>query len=311
MPQGVGVRLPERPLSLLSLTDFLIALDGRDVDNYPLISSPQNPKLKEAVSLRESRQRRKTGTFLIDGRDLLCKALRAGFRIDQLFLSDRFSDLSLVHTLQESGCEIYRLAPAAMGKLQYGERDVDAIGVARYADTGLQSLTKRIAAKRTTGAFQSKTYLVLDRMEKPGNLGAALRTADGAGVRGVLLSDPICDLWNPNAVRSSLGALFTVPIATGTEQEITAWLCERGATIFTARVEGSAPYAEADFRSEHAIVIGNEAEGLQQRWSGANCLAVSVPMLGAIDSLNASVTTAVLAYEALRQQTGSENKGGN
>jgi RNA methyltransferase, TrmH family len=139
-------------------------------------------------------------------------------------------------------------------------------------------------------------------MEKPGNLGAALRTADASGVDAVLLSDPICDAFNPNAIRSSLGAIFTVPTAFGTSQAVDAWLQQQRCSVFTARVEGAIPYSSASFDGPAAIVIGNEADGLQDRWSQSRFQGVSIPMMGKIDSLNASVSTAILLFEAVRQR---------
>ncbi len=187
-----------------------------------------------------------------------------------------------------------------MEKIQYGERRLDVIAVAAVMDTSLGCLEQRIV--KANRGYQSKTILVLDRMEKPGNLGAVLRTADAACVQAVILSDPICDVWNPNAVRSSLGGLFSVPIGIGSMVEVADWLKVHSFVIHTARVEGAVEYSAACFRDKHAFVIGNEAEGLADRWLNDAYQPLSIPMLGAIDSLNASVSTAILAFESLRQQ---------
>lgn len=248
--------------------------------------------------------------FLIDGGDLIERAIVGGFELSQIFVKDNEKSVAELEAIREKfasrlvSSECYRVAPDAMQKLQYGDRDLGMIAVAKIADTQLGTFGSRVQAKmmeRSAGVEASRCYLVLDRMEKPGNLGAALRTADGAGVAGVVLADPICDIWNPNAVRASLGALFTVPIAVSTEMEIQTYLQQAGIAIFTARVEGSVPYTSADFRRSHAIVIGNEANGLQQRWLGGGIQAISIPMSGAVDSLNASVSTAILLYESKRQ----------
>lgn len=283
--------------------------------NQPLlISSPQNPKLKAAIGLRDSKDRRKSGLFLIDGLDLIRKAIVGGFEMRSVFIDEQLAERQLRDVLQGRACEVFRVAKGPMEKLQYGDRSLEAIAVAKSPTVDLGALTESLsqsgASPKSIGAtsgnakssFQSKTVLVLDRMEKPGNLGAALRTADATGVQAVILSDPICDLWNPNAVRSSLGALFTVPIGVGNESDVREWLQHRGSVIYTARVEGSVDYTTVDYGCEHAIVIGNEAQGLQGRWQTGVEQAVRIPMLGEMDSLNASVSTAVLAYESLRQQ---------
>ena len=143
---------------------------------------------------------------------------------------------------------------------------------------------------------------VLERVEKPGNVGAVLRTADAAGVSALVVADARTDLYNPNAIRASLGTIFTLPVAQATAEETLSWLRSRRLTIFAARVNATLPYTEADFRGPAAIVLGSEAEGLTPAWSGAEVRAVSLPMRGAADSLNVSATAAVLFYEALRQR---------
>lgn len=281
--------------------------------NHLHISSPQNPKIKAAASLRDSRDRRKSGLFLIDGLELIRKAVVGGIEIESVFVSEGLTVRQIEDAVDGRRGEIFRVTDVAMEKLQYGDRSLSAIAVAKSRPVDLDSLGAAIdsheqssslsaANNHVKGPFHSRTVLVLDRMEKPGNLGAALRTADATGVRAVILCDPICDLWNPNAVRSSLGALFTVPIAVGNEIEVAAWLRNRGSVVYTARVEGSVEYTTVNYCSEHAIVIGNEAEGLKNRWLSGAEQAIRIPMLGEMDSLNASVSTAVLAYESLRQQ---------
>lgn len=282
------------------------------MDSYSFLSSTQNPKIRSASALRDAKARKQQGLFLIDGRDLTERAILGGQELSQIFVKDDEESLQELHSLRQKfasrlvSCECYRVAPEAMQKLQYGDRDLGIITVAKMSDTQLTTFADRVRARsggHSAGKQGSQCYLVLDRMEKPGNLGAALRTADGAGVAGVVLADPICDLWNPNAVRSSLGALFTVPIAVSSEEEIQAYFRKAGIQIFTARVEGAVPYTSANFCRSHAIVIGNEASGLQHRWIAPDVQAIAIPMSGAVDSLNASVSTAILLYESKRQNT--------
>ena len=145
-------------------------------------------------------------------------------------------------------------------------------------------------------------------MEKPGNLGAVLRSADGAGVDALVASDPRTDLFNPNAIRASLGTIFAVPLAAGPTPDVLDWLRERRIRIVVARVDGPERYSTADLTGPLAIVLGSEAEGLGEAWSGPNVTAVRLPMLGVADSLNVSAAAAVLLYEA-RRQRGDPRRG--
>ncbi|MFN7892942.1 MAG: TrmH family RNA methyltransferase [Pirellula sp.] len=264
-----------------------------------LISSVQNPRIKFACSLRNAKDRRKSGAFLIDGLALVQIAIACDVQIDQLFVDDESTLSKLPRQIWE-----HKKVPGTflcdqfpMEKLQYGGQSHSMIAVAKSWSMDLDSLATKRGPKSS-----NPLYLVLDRMEKPGNLGAALRTADASGVDAVLLSDPICDAFNPNAIRSSLGAIFTVPVAFGTSQAMEAWLQQQRCSVFAARVEGAIPYSSASFDGPTAIVIGNEADGLQDRWSQSRFQGVSIPMMGKIDSLNASVSTAVLLFEAVRQR---------
>ncbi|MFN7449828.1 MAG: TrmH family RNA methyltransferase [Pirellula sp.] len=264
-----------------------------------LISSVQNPRIKFACSLRNAKDRRKTGAFLIDGLALVQIAIACDVQIDQLFVNDESTLTKLPKLIwqQQQAPGTFVCDQPPMEKLQYGGQSHSMIAVAKSWPMDLDCLTRKLRPKSS-----HPLYLVLDRMEKPGNLGAALRTADASGVDAVLLSDPICDIFNPNAIRSSLGAIFTVPTAFGTCQAVAAWLQQQRCSVFTARVEGAIPYSSASFDGPIAIVIGNEADGLQDRWSQSRFQGVSIPMMGKIDSLNASVSTAILLFEAVRQR---------
>jgi TrmH family RNA methyltransferase len=142
----------------------------------------------------------------------------------------------------------------------------------------------------------------LEGVEKPGNVGAVLRTADAAGLSAVILADARTDLYNPNAIRASLGTIFTLPVCETTSGKLQNWLRQNGFRIVAARVDAAVPYTEVDYRGPTAILLGSEAVGLSPLWTGEGVTAVRLPMLGAADSLNVSVTAAVLFYEALRQR---------
>jgi RNA methyltransferase, TrmH family len=188
----------------------------------------------------------------------------------------------------------------AMAKLQYGDRAESLIAVGKQPDVALETLDERLS--RDAQHSQHRLFLVLDQMEKPGNLGAAMRTADAAGVGAVLLSDPISETWNPNAVRASLGALFRVPIAIGSASQIMRWLNERSIKIYAARVDGKQSLYELTFPSSSAILVGNETDGLGTNWDRPEVSSFQIPMFGAVDSLNVSVSASIVLFEAVRQQ---------
>jgi TrmH family RNA methyltransferase len=179
-----------------------------------------------------------------------------------------------------------------MEKLAYGQREEGMVAVAEMPSRRLEDL---VVPDRPVVA-------VLEGVEKPGNIGAVLRSADGAGISAVLLADCPVDLWNPNTIRASLGCVFTMPMAISRSLQVLDWLRQRGMRMYAARVDGSILYTEADLRPPAAIVLGSEAEGLSPIWAGPDIQAIRIPMRGQADSLNISVAAAVLFYESLRQQ---------
>jgi TrmH family RNA methyltransferase len=278
-----------------------------------IITSPHNPRVKWAASLREARDRKREQRILIDGWGNVEHALAAGLDCTDLFVASRADELvSHLHTLQVSHPSLRTVvvAPEAMQRLQYGQRDVDAIAVAVTPPCDLETFDQRIAKSKdrhaTSGAAEAlvkqELYLVLDRMEKPGNLGAILRSADAAGVTSVLMSDPVCEIWNPNAIRASLGAIFHVPIGVGSESTVAEWLKQKDVSIYAARSDVGNNYAQEPYPPQLALVIGNEAEGLEERWRGAGIAPIHIPMHGVIDSLNASVSGSILLFEVARQR---------
>ncbi len=267
------------------------------------ISSPSNQRIKAANSLRDPRERRDSGLMIIDGDPIARHAHAGGIECTELFILEtpEESHRLLVSDWQSlvPGIRINLISKPAMAKLQYGDRDVALIAVARQPSLALETLDERILPKASQGL--SKCFLVLDRMEKPGNLGAVMRTADAAGVTAVLLSDPVSEMWNPNAIRSSLGALFRVPMAVGSAKQIQGWLTERTIAIYAARVDGKLSHTEPVYESSVSIVVGSESDGLGENWVKPDVTAVRIPMHGAIDSLNASVSTSIILFEVLRQ----------
>ncbi len=248
------------------------------------------------VRLRSGRDRTRQGLILIDGLREIQRALQAGVRIREVFTcltpSDR-DGWQLVQTLEAAGIEVLGVAPPVFAKLAYGQREQGAVAVAAPPSLTLDQLT-------WTG---EALVIVLERVEKPGNLGAVVRSADAAGASAVIVADGATDLYNPNAIRASLGTIFTVPVCAASGQDTLAWLRRRRLKLFTARVDAAVPYTQVSYREPAAIVLGSEAEGLTDLWKGADMTAVFLPMRGAADSLNVSTTAAVVLYEALRQRT--------
>ncbi len=265
----------------------------------PLITSLQNPHVKDAVKLRDRRHREKQGRILIDGVRELGRAMDGGIPLVEVFVCEPLcrspESRQLVSVLPSSGATLYEVAEPVFAKLAFGERAEGVLGIAAMPETGIERL--RLP--------DLPLVAVLEGVEKPGNLGAVLRSADGAGVSALIAADAQTDLYNPNAIRASLGTIFSVPVAAATTADTLAWLRRHGLSIFAARVDGSILYSEADFRGPAAIVLGSEAEGLSAAWSGPDVTAIRIPMAGVADSLNVSATAAVLFYEGRRQRGAS------
>ena len=218
----------------------------------------------------------------------------------------------LLAALPQASGDVWRVGPAVFERLAFGQRVEGVLGVGEMPKPTLADLSASCGAGVSpawvagTATPQSSSaaplVAVLESVEKPGNVGAVLRSADAAGVSAVIVADGRTDLYNPNAIRASMGTIFTMPVCEATSNDALAWLRERNFTIVAARVDGSMPYTEVDYRGPTAIVLGGEAPGLSPIWTGEGITAVSLPMLGAADSLNVSVTAAVLFYEALRQR---------
>ena len=267
---------------------------------HPLISSLQNERVKAVVKLRDRKGRNRENLFVIDGEREIALALNAGVAVRQLYIPAECSREveRLAHHAAANDAEIFPVSPSVMEKLAYGDRRQSVVAVAVPPDVSLAAFARAMESKS-----QPPLFLVLDRVEKPGNVGAAARSADAVGATGVLLSDGATDLFNPNVVRASRGAVFTLPFAEADGAASVAWLRERNVTLFAARTDGAVNYTECDFRGPTAFILGSEAEGLGSAWRGADITAVRLPMHGAADSLNVSVTAAVLLFEALRQRS--------
>jgi TrmH family RNA methyltransferase len=261
------------------------------------ITSLRNPHVNSAVRLRDRRHRDRQKRILIDGARELARAITAGVRLVEVFvcrpLCQSDDARRVLDLLAGSPARRFDVTEPVFEKLAFGDRTEGVLGV---AETPAATLADLSVPDRPLVA-------VLEGVEKPGNVGAVLRSADGAGVSALIAADPRTDLFNPNAIRASLGTIFRLPVAAAGTAETLAWLRRRKLAIYAARVDAAIPYTEADFRRPAAIVLGSEAEGLSEAWSADDVTAVRLPMLGLVDSLNVSAAAAVLFYEALRQRT--------
>lgn len=264
-----------------------------------LITSTQNPRIKDLVLLLEkSKERKRRGIFAVEGVREANNCIAGGFSAVSAFccpniISER-ELLKLQKALSLGNKDITPVAPNVYQKIAY-----------RGTTEGVVTLFK--SRSRTLEDLQiehisNPLVMVLEGVEKPGNLGAILRTADAAGVDGVILCDPLTDLYNPNLIRASMGGVFTLNIATATSGEAAQWLQQRSFKILTAQLQDSKPYYDIDMKGATAIVFGTEADGLSDFWRKISNAKILIPMLGKLDSLNVSVSAAILCYEAVRQR---------
>lgn len=272
--------------------------------NIQEITSAQNPKLKEvALLLDKSKERRSRGLFVVEGLREISACIRNGYKLKSLFFnSELLSSQGVGDILSqaEANCsgkelQVYSLAPHAYSKIAYRESTEGAVAVVEQKQL---SLDKVVFGKK----WDNPLVLVVESVEKPGNLGALLRTADACGIDAVLVCDPLTDLYNPNLIRSSLGGIFTNQVVACSSEEALAWLKKNGITVFTAQLQDSEWYYDTDMVQPTAIVMGTESTGLTDFWREAAKAKIKIPMLGELDSLNVSVSAAVLCYEAVRQR---------
>lgn len=287
------------------------------------ITSAQNRKVKELLTLVEkSKARSAAGLFVVEGQRELGHCLDAGFIPETLFIC---GDVMAVQNNAVNVAKTGHLTENIEGKdgldalIAKAEALNPRLGVVQipaflYEKVAYRGSTEGIIAEvhsvprslEDLRLGERPLVMVLESVEKPGNLGAVLRSADAAGADAVIVCDPLTDIWNPNLIRSSVGAVFSVPVAVCTSADAIAFLKERGIRIFTAQLQDSEWYYDTDMTGATALVMGTESTGLTQAWRDSADAHIKIPMLGRLDSLNVSVSAAVLLYEAVRQR-----KGGN
>lgn len=287
------------------------------------ITSAQNRKVKELLTLVEkSKARSAAGLFVVEGQRELGHCLDAGFIPETLFIC---GEVMAIQNNAVNGAKTGHLAENIEGKdgldalIAKAEALNPRLGVVQipaflYEKVAYRGSTEGIIAEvhsvprslENLRLGERPLVMVLESVEKPGNLGAVLRSADAAGADAVIVCDPLTDIWNPNLIRSSVGAVFSVPVAVCTSADAIAFLKERGIHILTAQLQDSEWYYDTDMTGATALVMGTESTGLTQAWRDSADAHIKIPMLGRLDSLNVSVSAAVLLYEAVRQR-----KGGN
>lgn len=261
-----------------------------------IISSTQNPKIKRLVLLQQkSSERRKEGLFVVEGRRELLHCIEAGFEIDTLFYCpsamDEGEESDKVLLLTEK-MHSYEVSNDVYEKIAYRGGTEGVVAEVKTRHLQLQDLNMKA----------NPLIVVLESVEKPGNLGAVLRSADAAGVDAVIVCDPLTDLYNPNLIRSSLGGIFSVPCVACSSEECIEFLKKKGIQILTAQLQDSHLYYNIDMKRGTAIVMGTESTGLTNIWRKAADAHIRIPMLGKLDSLNVSISAAILMYEAVRQR---------
>ena len=257
------------------------------------ITSTQNPYIKSLVQLQEkAKARKQTGTFLIEGQREIILALKGGYELDAvLFYADLITKEAVIQ-LANNPNNLIEINKEVFEKLAYRDTTEGIIAVAKSKNLQLSDL--QISA--------NPLLLIAEAPEKPGNIGALLRTADAAKLDAVIIANPKGDLYNPNVVRSSVGCLFTNTIATGTTTEIIAFLKDKKINFYAATLQNSVGYHTQDYTKPTALVVGTEATGLSKEWRDAATQNIIIPMQGEIDSMNVSVAAAILIFEAKRQR---------
>lgn len=258
------------------------------------ITSAQNPKIKRLLQLQQkSSERRKAGLFVVEGIREVERCVEKGYEINTIFYLNKPMAENVSGIIEKNkGIKLFEVSPTIYEKIAYRGSTEGVIAEVKTKDKTLNDLN----------LSENPLVVVLESVEKPGNLGAILRSADAAGADALIVCDPLTDLYNPNLIRNSTGAIFSVPCVACTSEECIKFLKENNIQILTAQLQDSELYYNTDMKRGTAIVMGTEATGLTDIWRKAADAHIRIPMLGITDSLNVSVSAAILLYEAVRQR---------
>ena len=258
------------------------------------IHSIQNPTIKKILKLQDkARERKKLGLFVIEGKREIGLALKGDYQVQSLFICEGVVPRAELEKFFNTNTEIISISKEVYKKIAYRDTTEGILALVATKDFSLDTIK-----------FNTNTPLVLvaESIEKPGNIGALLRTADAANIDAVFIANPNTDLFNPNSIRSSVGCLFTNQIATGSSREIIEFLDKHGIDIYATTLQNSNAYHKENFTKATAIVVGTEATGLTDEFRKAAKQTINIPMQGAIDSMNVSVAAAITLFEAKRQR---------
>jgi TrmH family RNA methyltransferase len=258
----------------------------------PLITSLQNPMVKQLVKLRQRRERDRHQLMLIDGARALRLALHTAWPLTTIYVADHLAHVhrDLLQRARAAGVPLQEVTAAVFHKIGYGDNPDGVLGVAAQPSAALARLPR----------VSTPLYVITEGLEKPGNLGAILRSADAAGVTGLIVCDSRTDIWNPNVIRASQGAFCTVPVAVTTAPEARAWLLQRQIQMLAAMPTAQRLYTEIDLCLPSALILGAEHSGVSTTWQGDTPLRI--PMAGQIDSLNVAQAASIILFEAVRQR---------
>ncbi len=263
------------------------------------ISSLQNPRVKQLVKLRDRRPRDEAGVFLVEGYREIRRALEKQVTLNELYYApDWFlgeNEPALIEQAAASGARLFELTKEAFAKVAYRERPDGLLAVAPQWKRSLADLEPRLP--------KEPFLLVVEAIEKPGNLGTILRSADAAGCDAVIVCDPVTDIFNPNVVRASTGVLFSVPLVVDESTRVLAWLRERGVRTVATTPSAEKLYTDTDLRGPLAVIMGSEQYGLSEFWLKNSDQPIRIPMAGQADSLNVAMATIITLFEAVRQRS--------
>lgn len=271
------------------------------------ITSLQNPRVKQLVKLRDRRPRDEAGVFLVEGYRQIVRALDKGIALTELYIcpewypGDQGNEPALIARAQEAGAQVFQLTKEAFAKVAYRERPDGLLAVAPQWRRTLADLEGLLAGK-INKQRPDPFLLVVEAIEKPGNLGTILRSADAAGVDALIVCDPVTDLFNPNVVRASTGVVFSVPVIIAESTQVRPWLAARGIRSVATTPSATDLYTDTDLRGPMAIVMGSEQYGLSDYWLREADARVLIPMAGQADSLNVAMATIITLFEAVRQR---------
>jgi len=265
------------------------------------ISSPQNPRIKQLIKLRDRSEREESGLFLIEGYRELLRAADANHPLQTLFICPKLflgeNEQNLISRIKERGAQVWTCSETIFRKISYRDRPDGLLGIALQKHSNLLDLGKHLQN------VPSPFLVVAEAIEKPGNLGTILRSSDAVGIDALIVCDRCTDIHNPNVVRASVGTLFTVPVIEADGEETLQWLKQHHIAVVAATPSASCEFTDVDLTGPVAIAVGTEQLGLSERWMKQADIQVRIPMRGVADSLNVAMATTLLLYETLRQRS--------